>query len=197
MTPPSKPTKILSAEDTREERRLRKKGLVVAIDPGLSACGVAVFKRGYLHACGLARKRVGGQMTQKMAIAEETALLVEQLTYDLRMHWHDGTLLIDHLVIEKMETREGMECAHADLIDLSIVLGILAHRLKWTHFTELLPSWTNGRNKELTERLARKVLDKVETVKLDSGVYEVPKDHIKEVTDAVGIGLTIVDRIRK
>lgn len=200
MTPPiqkDKKAEIPTAADTRAERRKKKKGLIVAIDPGIAACGVAVFKTGYLHGCGLATKRVGAGMNQKMAIAEETAILVEKLAYDLRDHWIDGELFIDHLIIEKMETREGMECAHADLINLSIVMGIMAHRLKWNWFTELLPSWTNGRNKAQTEQKVRKALDNYETKKLESGLYGVKPENIKEITDAAGMGLTIVDRIRK
>jgi hypothetical protein len=156
-------------------------GVVLALDPGLRACGWAVFDELNLVMCGCAR-------TKGTATGPEQWRLMANATMEVVPHDIDG------LAVEYMQTRKGMSAAHDNLIQLTWVSGLLAGYLD----TELLAvpanDWTGGRKKEANHPVIESFLDAAEMVVLRKGMASTIKGHHKEVLDAVGIGLWAVGR---
>lgn len=166
-------------------------GILVSIDPGRIAVGVAVFRKRSLIACGMARSKEGEGPLRWINTASATV----DLLYSLLPGSHREGLAIDTLAIELMETRAGRSDAHADLIELSQVSGALWASLPWTRGAAVLPGWTGGRNKTINGQRIRSRLDTAETSVLEKGLYGVPASHVKEVVDAIGIGLFVNQRL--
>jgi hypothetical protein len=155
---------------------------VLALDPGLRACGWAVFEELRLVTCGCARTKgsaTGPEQWRKMAV---------------EMHKASLCCTPDGLAVEYMQTRKGMSAAHDNLIQLTWVSGLLAGYLD----TELLAvpanDWTGGRKKEANHPVIESFLDASELAVLRKGMASTIKGHHKEVLDAVGIGLWAVGR---
>jgi len=176
---------------TRSEFMTPEAGLLVTVDPGRSAAGVSVFRGDRLVNCGFVRCSVGEGPAQWTAMAEAVYDRVLALVPGAAR----GSMVVDTLVVEQMETRKGRTDAHAALIELSQVSGAIWATIPWVRGFSLLPAWTGGRPKATNHRVIRKALTEEETAALERGLKGVPADNKKEVLDAVGIGLYVQRRM--
>lgn len=156
--------------------------MLVAIDPGLRAAGVARFEDELLVACDCVREDYGEGPTQWTAMA---AAVSEWIGDD-----------VDELAIEYMVTRPDRSDVHDDLIQLSQVSGGI-YALVGAETTVAVPpsNWTKNRPKRVNHRRVRKRLNEAETAVLEHALAGVYKTNRKEVLDAVGIGLYLLDRL--
>lgn len=160
-----------------EETRL------VAIDPGLRECGVAEFLDGELTRCDAIVCHHGEGPVQWVATADALAEWI-------------GDVIVDELAIEYMVTRRGRRDAHDALIQLSQVSGATYSMVRADASSAIKPAeWTKSRPKKVNHRRVRKRLDDDETAALTAGLKRAPKANAKEVLDAVGIGLFVLNRL--
>lgn len=157
--------------------------MLVAIDPGKEAVGVARFVDGLLVECACVRKRWGEGPVQWAAMAAA-------------VHDWIGDDDLDELAIELMVFRRNRPEVVNDLIELSQVSGGIYALADADNMIAVPPSdWTHNRPKKVNHRRIRKRLDKDETAALEYGLEGSYKSNHKEVLDAVGIGLHVLKRL--
>lgn len=157
---------------------------VIAIDPGLKASGIAEFIDGKLARCDCVHVKGFAGPKQYRAMSHALFAWIDTCPGDIAI-----------LAIEHMKTRRGRADAHAALIDLSHVSGgvwslVEADRMVSVSTAE----WTHMRPKHINAQRVKKTLTPVEAEVLNRGLAGALKSHRKEVYDAVGIGLHIVER---
>lgn len=164
---------------------MREYRKIVSWDPGLRQSGIALWEDGKLTDCDVLD--TGREANESQG--EEA--WVEQ--YCEVMEWLDGES-VEVFVFEQMQTRKSKPGAHSNLIELSIISGMIAgalRELNTCHETIAVPAntWTKGRGKEVNAKVGRRLLDNDELRALRNGLSRAPKKNHKEIFDAVGIGL--------
>lgn len=157
--------------------------VVVAWDPGLRESGAAVFRDGRLDEAFAIYADTGRRgAVQWVAMANTVAQ---------RLRGVGAT----RFVAEQMSTRDGMEAADANLIELSIITGMVAALMRPAQF-QVAPAnvWTMGRKKAQNAAIVRQLLDKAELKVLKAALKGTNKTNHKELYDAVGIGLFALKR---
>ena len=149
---------------------------LVAVDPGLRECGVAVFENGKLVFAKLVtapHRREGATQWSDMALEVKSEV----------------DLPVDRMAVEQMEVRKTKTSAWKD-----IIFALFA--LKSTEVISVKPSrWTQGRPKQANHVRIRSRLNRGETRALTEGLEETPSANHKELLDAVGIGLYVLRRL--
>lgn len=165
--------------------------IVISVDPGKEACGMAMFVDGKLTECGLARFRRGGATFQRRGMSRA---MVEQAESWARPYIASGAHVT--LVIERMVTRKEKPGAHNDLITLSLIAGGLWAWDGWDRGVDARPGvWSGKRPKEVNHARARRTLDDNEILALEAGLKTGPRWNQKETLDAVSIGLWHLKRL--
>ncbi len=169
--------------------------LVVAVDPGVHACGVAVLSNnsGALRAAGYVRAKVGGPCdlaTAVRAFVNSTLSIHDKLAF--------GSVAL--LVVEKPKIYPGTPHVDAnDLIDLAAVVGALlvaipADEVRTPHPQEWkgqIPKPKRSTDPYIVEERNREKLTPEEVERIE---YPRAKGLRHNVTDAVGIGLWALRR---
>lgn len=151
--------------------------LLIAIDPGLKACGVACFdESNMLHDAYLVRTICESKDLEK-AVANMLIAL-------------EG-IGEGRLVIELPQVYRGFSKAKGDpndLIKLAVLVGAIVGSKEWSSVRLVHPSvWKGQVDKKVTQARCREILSIEELAKvLDS------KKH--DVWDAIGLGLWSLDR---
>lgn len=146
----------------------------MAVDPGLRACGVAIFDDGFLTEAYLVRSE---EKTHRGPVAWQAMVRAMPLA-------------VRPVRVEFPKAYYGakQQADHADLLELAAVVGALAARYEPQGCGIIAPAeWKGQLSKEECRRRIRERLDDRELLVLD-GV----KDH--NVWDAVGIGLHATGR---
>ena len=161
--------------------------VLVSWDPGLRESGYAVFQGSELIEAGAIYARDGEKgARQWVAMAKEV--------YKVLLEFRPDTF-----VFEQMQTRRGRADAHAALIELSIISGMVAGLgIDLGVEPVAVPAnvWTKGRNKLANQGIIEKLLGTPELQVLEEALEETKKTNHKEVYDAIGIGLYSVRRWR-
>lgn len=158
---------------------------LVAVDPGLRECGVAVFENGKLVFAKLVtapHRREGATQWSDMALEVKSEV----------------DLPVDRMAVEQMEVRKTKTSAWKDIMQLAHVAGgiFALFALKSTEVISVKPSrWTQGRPKQANHVRIRSRLNRGETRALTEGLEETPSANHKELLDAVGIGLYVLRRL--
>lgn len=158
---------------------------MIAVDPGLKECGVAVFKKDRLVECFLVQSdnqdTTANINDRILAMAEKLRLVIKKRKPST-------------VVVERMEPRGNLSAAWSSLIDLAMIGGSVAGYVSKVVY--LRPSlWTGKRSKGPNHlRIQRKLTDEEREV-LAEGLVDCPKDNEKEILDAVGIGLYHLRRL--
>lgn len=166
-------------------------GILICVDPGKNNAGLAIFRKKVLVACGFAVSKEGEGPARWL----NTAQAVVDKLHTMQEGSHRDGLKCDTLAVEHMETRSGRTDAHGDLIELSQVSGAIWAMLPWEKGYAVKPAWTGGRNKQVNGARIRSRLSVGETAILEHGLFGVPAGNVKEVVDAVGIGLFVNRRL--
>lgn len=154
---------------------------LLAWDPGLRESGAALFVDGKLvEAMAVYANTFGDGPGQWRAMVDAVAARFAR---------------VDVFAFEQMQTRKGMSSAHSNLIELSIMAGMVSGRL-WNAKTVAVPAntWTKGRKKHVNASIINRILDDEEADVLKSALDQTAKANHKEITDAVGIGLYVLKR---
>lgn len=156
-----------------------------AIDPGLNECGVAVFEDESLWLCLFVQNTLGSahpKVARCMSMAEDVYTEIEHIAPCAKVY------------IERMAVRRNFQAAWDDLIDLSTIAGAIGGKVGDMRYVSA-NDWTGGRNKTQNHPRIRKALSAEERQILDKTLLAVPKANHKEVLDAVGIGLYVLNRL--
>lgn len=159
---------------------------LLAIDPGKTAHGWALFEDGLLKDCGLVRHR-------------DSVALARLLDKELKdKYWVSG---FDTLVIEDQEIyrRPGKGNKNPnDMLAVAFSSGCVAQQFSHLPLTRPLPRvWTKGQKKEI--RHAR-LLDPLRSPMSDDELamvlaFKAPKTLKHNVIDAVALGLYALKRL--
>lgn len=167
---------------------------VLAVDPGLSNLGVAIFAHGRLVACdALYARDGGGGLYQIRAMAKAVAAW-------WREHKPRGaTVAATTVVIERMVARpeEAAKLAVTNsLIDLAHVAGGVALEVEAARYIHLPPAtWTGMRPKGVNHARMKKRLDADEQATVDSAHARADRAEHIDIDDAVCIGLFVNKRL--
>lgn len=152
--------------------------MIVAVDPGLRGCGVAIFERTELAAAAYVRNPVEGSGP---AAWLGVAVAVRE--------WLSGrTPLSAALVLEKPQVyRAGQSKGDpGDLIELAGVDGAIAGIRSWSSATAYLPRvWKGQVPKEIHHARINGLLVPDERARIEP----CPKSLMHNVFDAIGIGM--------
>lgn len=156
-------------------------GRMAAWDPGVLASGLAVFEN--------------DRLTEAEAVIIRPAVTrpIQWSLMATSVAEHVGK--VDLFAFEQMQTRKGKEAAHTDLIELSIISGIVVGLLSVRFLNVPANTWTKGRQKPVNHARIREILEPEELRVLDTAIRLCPrKENHKEILDAVGIGLYALRR---
>lgn len=158
---------------------------IVSWDPGLRESGAAWWEDGKLTEVAFLDSEVPKSIKGTKACVLKANTVV---------NWFDvGGGMIDTFVYEKMQTRKGKESAHAALIDLTFISGMIAGYCQEIHAADIVSVkanlWTKGRPKHVNQLVVEKLLETDELRVLRDGLKDCPEANLKEIYDAVGIGL--------
>ena len=152
--------------------------MLVAVDPGVHACGVAVFLRGgQLERAAYVTCAGGGPV----AVAGEVR------------DWF-GSLVADRIVIERPQVYipRLMKGDPNDLINLAMVVGALLATLHGPGETVLPASWKGQVPKDI---MVNRIKKRLAPEELARAMLPKTKDLQHNVFDAIGIGLWAVGRL--
>lgn len=152
---------------------------LLALDPGVHACGFAYWREVDLITCGVAH------VDHDLGMVQGAQLLYSQIAHATRKQ------TFKHVAIERMRIYEKFSRRgdQNDLLDIAFVSGLLVDKLAIGATVVYRPTaheWKGTLPKALLEERVRTVLPQV-----DSMVLEVPKGLRHNAFDAVGIGLWI------
>jgi len=158
---------------------------LVAIDPGLNECGLALFVDGVLWFTELIQSP---ELDKTMPIDERVGAMANALNSRI------GECGATGLIVERMEPRGSRSDAWSSLIDLAMIGGsTLSHGAPVLYLRP--SSWTGGRTKKINHLRIRKRLSAQETRNLEAGLRDCPAANHKEILDAVGLGLFHLERL--
>lgn len=161
--------------------------LLLSWDPGLRESGYALFEDSTLIECGALYAPEGDKGShQWVYMATKVFTTLE-------------TFRPDTFAFEQMQTRKGRPDAHAALIELSIISGMIAGmglQIDCTPVAVPANTWTKGRNKKANQGIIERLLGDSELRALEEALGSTKKTNHKEVYDAVGIGLYCCRRWR-
>lgn len=145
---------------------------LVAIDPGTTVFGVAIFFDGELHRAHLAK-------------TSEIRETVERLPN-----------CIDVVAVEKMQVYRGQTIA-ADIINVATVAGAIAGAVHYAHGAQMIfyepRAWKGQVDKAVIHNRARAILSDVEWARIE--LPRAKKTQL-DVLDAVSIGLHHLRKMR-
>lgn len=162
---------------------------LVAVDPGLRACGAALYVDGALCAAAY----VASHSTAKGAPAwHAMAHAVHNRV------WQDWKVYPNRFLVEHMQVYTGQPVPSADLLDVQSVSAMLCNMF-WSQcegaVQAVLPAtWKGQVPKHIHHARVLKELSPAETVVLQKGFLGVRKDLQHNVLDAVALGLYGVGR---
>lgn len=160
---------------------------MISIDPGRQHVGVAMFDEGKLvDAFCVHAKKADSQL---FATAQT---VISKIAY----RWPGAcTPFAQEVALEMMQTRESNVAAHASIIELEFLSGLLA--AKFNYFTRVPANeWTGGRPKHINHsRIRRRLEEKERDVLVDALEEETRSSNHKEILDAIGIGLYHLKRL--
>ena len=145
--------------------------MILSVDPGLRACGLALWSGRTLTYAWLARSSADTQVN----LADRWRAMVRAV----------GAGRLELLVMEMPRVYRASPGNPSDLLNLTAVLGGLTQTFDCSSVLYLPQRWTRGRNKE--ER--RPVIDKELSDTERSRIEACPKSLLHNVYDAIGIGL--------
>lgn len=155
---------------------------MLAVDPGLRACGVALFHNGVLVRAGVVRGLREGQGP------EVWAALATEVEEWARLTVLTTRYTYGHLVVETMRHNpHGRSVPVEDLLELAGVAGAVVGRLPgWTAHAAQAHRWKGQVPRDVMGR-------RVEAHLREEGLWarvEVPsvKDHLNDAMHAVGMG---------
>ena len=158
---------------------------LLAIDPGIKACGWAIFKENRYMASGLARPFSTHDLLE--ALKETTNIIFNK--------WEDfmsGTKMPDILVIEKPQIyqQKHLKGDPNDLMPLGILAGAVWIRMVPNRCVMPLPKeWKGQTPKDVMSRRTISQLDRQERDLLKDDVERIPSYLRHNVYDAIGIAL--------
>jgi len=153
--------------------------MIVAIDPGVHACGVAVFRDAVLERAEyIDILHQGGPVALARAVAA----------------WTGGATAIGRVVVEKPQVyvRRLSKGDPNDLIDLAVVVGALLATVQGVGETVLPQRWKGSVPKDI---MNARILGRLSDAEKQRIVYPKRKTLGHNVVDSVGIGLWALKRL--
>lgn len=160
--------------------------MFVSIDPGLRKAGIAWWTAGKLTKVSYSWADVGEGPDQILASA--SAIVGE----------FPPCVMLEGLVVEKMEFRSTRTDAVGDILDVQSVVGALMAKVdpRLVKIEFALPSvWTGKRKKEVNHPRILSRLDEAERAAVEHALASSPAMVAGEILDAVGIGLYHLRRL--
>jgi hypothetical protein len=162
---------------------------LLAVDPGIRGCGVAVFEDGVLTSCSY----VKNSSTTEGPVSIKAAKMALRVARDVFAK--PDSLVLEWPQVYRESHRSKRKADPNDLLGLAAIHGALvAFFSNTTMVYEVLPSeWKpSGMKKDATAFRVASRLSPEEQKVLDS--CNCPRSLIHNVVDAVGIGLHAVGR---
>ena len=173
-------------------------GYLLAIDPGVRGCGVALFRGGRLQVAGFA-----GHTNKESLDDKHTRASVINTVADVVRECLGG-VPISMLAIEmprvhdkKHQVGGKSKVDPNDIVKLATVVGALIHEFSEATTTVYLPhEWKGQLPKDICHDRAMGRLDDEERANLARVVEgKISKKHLLDVLDAVALGLHHVRRL--
>jgi Holliday junction resolvasome RuvABC endonuclease subunit len=165
---------------------------VLCIDPGLHACGCALFDTrvsNNLVWAGLIKNRVDAHPDNPTRLSTLWNAMVDAVFTEMHVRGYSPDQMAIELPQVYMRTRSKGD--PNDLIHLAGLVGALTHWFRGTTFTYLPHDWKGTVPKEIMEARILKRLSDDEKSK----IQKAPKGLMHNVYDAVGIGLVHLKRL--
>ncbi len=155
--------------------------ILVSIDPGVKACGVAVFKDGILISAKYVERK---DRCPKALAAAVWDYVTEELPRDC----------IDLVIVERPRTYGGRASRGDtnDLLDLSIVVGALLVAIGGEYRLVYPADWKKQVPKEI---MIARIKSKLSESELDNIIF-CRGSKMHNVWDAIGIGLFQLKRLK-
>lgn len=158
---------------------------VLAVDPGKSTCGVALFVNERFKAGAFLK----AEETHKLGLEVEKWWQAQRARFVLPR-------LCDTLVTEGQQVYPGMRAQNPnDLLPLSFLCGAVQARVEAHQRLMPLPkTWKGSLRKEAFTRriLSRLGADEIQTLK----EVKCPESKLHNVVDAIGLGLWVLGAVR-
>lgn len=164
---------------------------LLAVDPGLRACGCAVFSDGALVAASYVCSTLGRE-TAAQAVATARAVAA----YAQRLCGVVDEVALEWPVVYATRIRRGLAGADPnDLLGLAAVDGAVAALVGAPSVTYAPREWKGQMPHGALEARVRSRLDAGELRVLNDAVAALPASKSHNVVDAVGVGLHQVGRL--
>lgn len=170
---------------------MTKKFTILAIDPGLQACGWAIFENSKLAACGLARP------VKSMQPIEMMKEIIDQVT----LAWEQNVGHSAHpdiLVAERPQIYQVGKGDPNDLIPLAILDGAVWQATEARGVMYPLPrEWKGQVPKDVMNKRTLDKLSEKEYSVVKENLSRMPKSLHHNAIDAIGLGQWAIGRIGK
>lgn len=162
---------------------------LLAIDPSIRSCGIAIFERNLLVYADVLRSMA---VIQPMTSIQEICKLAQEA-------WEKNVGVSyspEILVIERPEIYRASKGNPNDLMPICIMLGMMWERFgpKATMFP-LPKEWKGQVPKEVHNTRILNKLDKRETMTVKDNLMRVPATLQHNAVDAIGLGLFALNRL--